>query len=130
MAINKHIYSDLDLTFRKVPSTGDVSMKYDEQAVIRSIRNLLSTNLYEKLFQPTIGSTLNKLLFEPITQLTASLIEDEIVRMINNYEPRATISQLFVTAAPDSNQFNVSLYVLIGNITIPSQINLILTRSR
>jgi phage baseplate assembly protein W len=105
-------------------------MKYDEQAVIRSIRNLLSTNLYEKLFQPTIGSTLNKLLFEPITQLTASLIEDEIVRMINNYEPRATISQLFVTAAPDSNQFNVSLYVLIGNITIPSQINLILTRSR
>jgi phage baseplate assembly protein W len=127
---NKHIYSDLDLTFRKSPSTGDVSMKYDEQAVIKSIRNLLSTNLYERLFQPNVGSSLNKLLFEPVSPLTASLIEDEIARMINNYEPRATISQLFVQASPDSNQFNVSLFVLIGNITIPSQINLILTRSR
>lgn len=127
---NKHIYSDLDLTFRKLPSTGDVSMKYDEQAVIKSIRNLLSTNLYERLFQPNVGSSLNKLLFEPVSPLTASLIEDEIARMINNYEPRATISQLFVQASPDSNQFNVSLFVLIGNIIIPSQINLILTRSR
>ena len=127
---NKHIYSDLDLTFRKTPSTGDVSMKYDEQAVIKSIRNLLSTNLYERLFQPNVGSSLNKLLFEPVSPLTASLIEDEIARMINNYEPRATISQLFVQASPDSNSFNVSLFVLIGNITIPSQINLILTRSR
>ena len=127
---NKHIYSDLDLTFRKLPSTGDVSLKYDEQSVIRSIRNLLSTNLYERLFQPKVGSTLNKLLFEPVSPLTASLIEDEIARMINNYEPRATISQLFFQASPDSNQFNVSLFVLIGNITIPSQINLILTRSR
>jgi phage baseplate assembly protein W len=127
---NKHIYSDLDLTFRKLPSTGDVSMKYDAQAVIRSIRNLLSTNLYERLFQPKVGSTLNRLLFEPVSPLTASLIEDEITRMINNYEPRARISQLFVQASPDSNQFNVSLFVLIGNMTIPSQINLILTRSR
>jgi phage baseplate assembly protein W len=69
-------------------------------------------------------------LFEPVSPLTASLIEDEITRMINNYEPRARISQLFVQASPDSNKFNVSLFVLIGNMTIPSQINLILTRSR
>ena len=130
MAINNHIYSDIDLNFRPNYSTGDIALKYDTQAVIRSIHNLLNTNIYDRLFQPDIGSTLNTLLFEPITQLTASLIEDEIVRIINNYEPRATVSQLFVTAAPDSNQFNVSLYVLIGNITIPSQINLILTRSR
>lgn len=105
-------------------------MKYDEQAVIRSVRALLSTNLYERLFDPELGSTLNRLLFEPVTQLTASLIEDEITRMINNYEPRATISQLIVQASPDSNSFNVSLFVLIGNITIPTHINLILTRSR
>jgi phage baseplate assembly protein W len=130
MAINTHIYSDLDLTFLRQPATGDVSMKYNEQAVIRSIRNLLSTKLYERLFQPTLGSTLNNLLFEPVSSLTASLITDEIVRMINNYEPRASVSQLTVSALPDSNQFNVSLYVLIGNQTSPTAINLILTRSR
>ena len=130
MAINKHIYSDLDLTFLRQPATGDVSMKYDEQAVIRSIRNLISTNRYERLFQPEVGSTLNNLLFEPVSPLTANLIEDEIVRMIKNYEPRATINQINVVATPDSNAFNVSLYVFIGNQTSPTAINLLLTRTR
>lgn len=130
MAINQHIYKDLDLTFNRNPATGDVSMKYDEQAVIRSIRNLLSTNVNEKLFQPTIGSSLSQLLFEPVSPLTASMIEDEVARMITNYEPRATISQLIVSAQPDKNYFNVSLYVLIGNQTQPTAINLILQRTR
>jgi phage baseplate assembly protein W len=129
MATN-YIYSDLDLTFLPSPANGDVSLKYNEQAVIRSIRNLLYTNLYEKPFQPDIGSTLNNLLFEQVTSLTATLIENEISRMITNYEPRATISQLNVTAHPDSNQFNVSLYVFIGNQTTPTAINLLLTRTR
>ena len=130
MATRNHIYSDLDLTFLRQPGTGDVSMKYDEQAVIRSVRNLISTNRYERLFQPEIGSTLNQLLFEPVSPLTANLIEDEIVRMIKNYEPRATISQVIVSARPDDNSFSVSLYVLIGNLTTPTAINLILTRTR
>ena len=130
MAINNHIYSDLDLRFLAQPSTGDVSMRYDEQAVIRSIRNLLSTNLYERLFEPTIGSSIGQLLFEPISPLTASQIEDEVARMIGNYEPRATINQILVSARPDSNSFDVSLSVYIGNQTQPTAINLILTRTR
>ena len=129
MAIN-HIYSDLDLTFLRQPGTGDVSMKYDEQSVIRSVRNLLSTNLYERLFQPTIGSTLNQILFEPVSTLTALQIEDEIVRMIKNYEPRAIISQINVSASPDDNSFSVSLWILIGNQMTPTAISLILTRTR
>lgn len=130
MAINNHIYSDIDLTFLRLPSTGDVAMKYDEQAVIRSIRNLLNTNIYDRLFQPDIGSTLNQLLFEPISSLTATLIQNEIIRTITNYEPRSTINTISVTAAPDSNQFNVSLSVLVGNQTQPTSFSLILQRTR
>lgn len=130
MAINQHIYSDLDLMFLKQPGTGDVSMKYDEQAVIRSIRNLLNTNPYDRLFQPDVGSGLTGLLFEPCTPITATLIENEITRTLTNYEPRATINSLVVSANPGSNQFNVSLSVLVGNRTTPTQINLILQRTR
>jgi phage baseplate assembly protein W len=129
MATN-YFYSDLDLTFLKKPVDGDVSMKYNEQAVIRSIRNLLATNRFEKLFQPEIGSTINQLLFEPVSPLSASLIEDEIARMIDNYEPRATISQIEVSANPDSNSFAVYIAVFIGNQASPTAINIILTRSR
>ena len=130
MATNQHIYSDLDLTFLRQPATGDVAMKYDEQAVIRSIRNLLSTNLYEKPFRPDIGSQLNSLLFENVTPITATLIENEIIRMLNNYEPRATINSLNVSAQPDRNQFNVFLSVYIGNQTTPTAFSILLQRTR
>lgn len=105
-------------------------MRYDEQSVIRSIRSLLSTNVGERLFQPNVGSTINSLLFEPISPLTASQIEDEAVRVISNYEPRASINEVLVIAKPDSNSFQLYLSVFIGNQTSPTTINLILKRSR
>lgn len=130
MAITNHIYSDLDLTFLPNPVTGDVSMKYDEQSVIRSVRNLLSTSPYDRLFQPDLGSSLNNLLFEPVSPITATLIQNEIIRTITNYEPRVTINTLNVTANTDGNQFNVSLSFFVGNKTSPTAINIILQRTR
>lgn len=127
---NQHIYSDLDLTFRRQPAKGDVSFSYDEQAVIRSIRGLLDTNKYERLFQPDLYAGLRALLFEPCTPITASLMEDEITRVIKNFEPRAKIYQVNVTSTPDQNAFAASVYVFIGNKTTPTAINLILKRTR
>jgi phage baseplate assembly protein W len=129
MATN-HIYSDLDLNFRPTPSTGDVSVRYDTQAVVSSIRNLLFTNQYDRPFQPEINSGLNSLLFEPVSSITATLIESEIVRVLTNYEPRAKIDNIYVSALPDQNYFNVSLSVYIGNLTSPTAINLKLQRTR
>jgi phage baseplate assembly protein W len=129
MAIT-HLYSDLDLNFRPALSTGDVALRYDTQAVISSIKNLLFTNPYERLFQPDIGSGLNALLFEPLTSITATLIENEIIRIITNYEPRAQINTLTVVAKPDQNYFIVNLSVYIGNQTSPTAINLLLQRTR
>lgn len=127
---NKYIYSDLDLTFRRQPGKGDVSFSYDNQAVIRSVKNLLQTRPYDRLFQPTLGTTLYNLLFEPCTELSANLIRDEVERMINNYEPRAIIQGLDVVASPDQNSFNVTIYAFIGNQTTPTSINVTLQRIR
>lgn len=130
MTTLKKIYSDIDLTFTPSPSTGDVSMSYDEQSVIRSVRNLLMTNFYERPFQPTLGSNLNALLFEPISAITSSSLETEITNVINNYEPRATIDNVKVVAIPDANAFHVNLSFYIGNNTTPSAVNILLERSR
>jgi phage baseplate assembly protein W len=118
------------MTFLPIPATGDVALLFDERSVIRSIRNLLFTNTYERLFQPDVGGTLRNLLFEPNTPLTATLIQNEIIRVLTNYEPRARITSINVTAMPDDNQFNVNLQVLIGNLTTPTAINLLLERTR
>ena len=130
MATIKKLYSDLDLTFRRLPVSNDVALSYDEQAVIRSVRNLLLTNFYERLFQPTLGSNIDTLLFEPITVLTAGLIKAEIRNVINNFEPRVSIQDIVVEPSPDKNAFKVTLSFFIGNNTLPTAFNLLLERSR
>jgi phage baseplate assembly protein W len=130
MAQLQNIYSDLDLRFIPQPGTKDVSMSYDTQAVIRSVTGLLLTKPYERLWSPTVGSGIDSLLFEPISNLTATLLQNEIIRTINNWEPRATIATIDVVAAPDQNGYSVSLFFYVGNNTTPTGIQLILQRSR
>jgi phage baseplate assembly protein W len=130
MANLQKVYSDIDLTFSRRPGTNDVSMRYDDQAVIASVRNLLLTNFYERPFQPNVGSNLDKLLFEPVNDLTANILETEIRNVINNYEPRAKIDSLQITSNPNQASFSVYLRFYIGNNTTPTAVNLILQRSR
>jgi phage baseplate assembly protein W len=130
MANLQKVYTDLDLTFSRRPGTNDVSMRYDDQAVIASVRNLLLTNFYERPFQPNVGSNLDKLLFEPVNDLTANILETEIRNVINNYEPRAKIDSLQITSNPNQASFSVYLRFYIGNNTTPTAVNLILQRSR
>lgn len=124
------IYSDLDLTFSRIPGKNDVALSYDDKAVIRSVRNLLMTNFYDRVFQPKIGSNINKLLFEPISDITASIIEDDILTTIKNYEPRVSINLIEVVADLDRNAFSVKLQFYIGNNSTPTAVNLLLQRSR
>jgi phage baseplate assembly protein W len=126
----KKIYSDLDLTFKRVPGTNDVALRYDENAVIASVRNLLLTNFYERPFQPDVGSNLNRLLFEPATEVTASILDTEIRNTIKNYEPRVAIDELEITLNEDGNSFLVYLSFYVGNNSVPTAVNLILQRSR
>ena len=130
MAKLKKIYSDLDLTFRKVPGTNDIALRYDDQAVVSSIRYLLLTNFYERPFQSTIGSNMTALLFEPSSGVTASIMKDEITNVINNFEPRATIDSINVTATSDGEGFTVNLSVFISNNTSATNISLLLQRTR
>jgi len=130
MANIQHNYSDLDLRFLANPVTGDVSFSYDDQAVIRSVRNLVSTNPYERLWQPQIDCGVQSLLFEPLTSLTATLIQDEITRIISNFESRATIAQVNVSPQPNSNSFAVNMVFYINNSLTPTAINIILQRAR
>jgi len=130
MAKLQKIYSDLDLTFNRMPVTNDIALSYDEQAVIRSVRNLLLTNYYEKPFQPNIGSNIDKLLFEPVNSLTAGLIADEIKTVVTNYESRVKIDTITVKPNLDGNSFTASVQFFIGNNTSPTAVNLFLQRSR
>lgn len=124
------IYSDIDLRFIPQPGTKDISISYDDQSVIRSVRNLLLTKPYERLWNPTLGSDIDGLLFEPLSTITANLLRDEIIRTITNWEPRVKIASIDIVPYPDQNGYNASMFFYIGNNTTPTGINLILKRSR
>lgn len=123
-------YSDLDLTFTMHPVRKDVVISIDDQAVIRSVRNLILTNHYERPFHPEIGSNVRKMLFEPISPLTANYLQREIEDTIKNYEPRVKLQQVIVQVEPDYNYYQAIISFYINNRTEPTTVNFILQRLR
>jgi phage baseplate assembly protein W len=123
-------FKDLDLNFNIHPVKKDLVKSIGERAVINSIKNLVSTNHYEKPFNPSFGSNLRRLLFENADRFTASLIEREITEVIENFEPRARVSSVIVSPTEDLNAFNVQLEFYIVNQTDPITITFFLERIR
>ena len=123
-------FKDLDLNFNIHPVRKDISKSIGPMAVVNSIKNLILTNHYERPFQPDIGSNVRRLLFENLDNITATTIKDEIERTIVNYEPRATVKTINVTADYNNNGFKVYLEFFIVNQTAPIVINFLLERIR
>ena len=130
MANITNVYSDIDLTFSRQPITGDVSLVLDNRAVISSVKNLLQTNFYDRPWQPSLGSNVNALLFENITSLMETTIEQEIRNVINNFEPRVTIDKINVSANTQEDGYKITLQFFIGNNTQATQVSVFLERTR
>jgi phage baseplate assembly protein W len=123
-------YSDLDLDFQINPITGDINKKKGADAIKRSIRNLVFTNFYERPFKSSIGSNIPSLLFDNVDIITASQIEDALIKLINTYEPRVRLTTVTVFADIDNHGFNVVLEYIILNTETPVTFNLFLERIR
>lgn len=130
ITVRKYNYSDLDLDFIAHPTTGDVVRKFGEDAIKRSLRNLVLTNFYEKPFRPGIGSNVTKLLFENATPVVSNMISDAIREMARNYEPRIDVQQVSVKFSDADNGYNVSIVFIILNRNEPVNINFFLERIR
>lgn len=130
MATINKVYSDIDFTFTKKPVTGDVALSYDSQAVSRSIRNLLNTKNYDRLFNPDLGSKLSGLLFENMSPVLSVSMENMITNMIDTYEPRARLQSVKVTPRPDLNAYAVYVSFYTENTTLPTTTTILLERNR
>lgn len=86
----KKIFSDIDLDFTPNPFTKDISIKYDEDSVKRSIRNLILTGKNERLFQPEIYSGIKELLFQNFGSVQIVTLQSRLEEMLIISEPRIT----------------------------------------
>jgi len=109
------VYSDLDLFFGKKSSDRDISVVTDVQAVKRSIRNLVLLNTYEKPFHPEISSGVRDMLFELMTPVTAAILGRQIENVIENFEPRARLTNVRTIPNYDRNSYAVTIEFYIVN---------------
>ena len=123
-------FSDLDLDFSAHPVTKDVVKKLNDNAIAGSIRNLLLTSHYERLFNPELGSNLKKMLFEPIDNITTSIIQGMILQTIQNYEPRVTIQDVIATPDYDNDRYDIKIVFFVNNTLEPSVVSFFLERVR
>ena len=114
-------FKDISMTFQVNPLNSDLIGLKNENAIARSVRNIVFTLPGEKFFDEDFGSRISASLFENIDDISAAEIVDEIRQSINNYEPRVEL--LDVQAFPnfDNNQFDVLIVYEIIGADVPAQ---------
>lgn len=123
-------YSDIPNSFAQTPFGNELSKITNERSITQSIKNLIYTNLGERLFQPTVGSDIMSMLFEPNFTDYINEIEMYIMRTIENYEPRAEVIQVLFPEVFDENSVEITIIYRVINNAEPITLNLVLKRVR
>ena len=114
-------FKDINLSFKRHPVTNDVLTVSNEDAIKRSVKNIIFTILGEKPFEPEFGSVINQSLFDLNTSLNEIRVSDEIKTSLQNYEPRISNIEATVSIYPDSNELNCTVQYDIVGIPAPTQ---------
>ena len=114
-------FKAINLSFSAHPVTKDITVLKNENAIKRSVRNIVNTIPRERFFNPELGSDVRSSLFNFVDYGTASVIEKQIQIAIENFEPRVDNLQINVFPRPDSNEFEVNVIFDIIGQQFPTQ---------
>ena len=123
MAINRisRAFKDISLSFNPHPVTKDLTILKNENAIKKSVRNLVQTIPTERFFNSILGSEVRDSLFDFVDFGTASAIQDQIEITIQNFEPRVENVVVEVEPRPDLNEFEVTVIFDIVGQELPTQ---------
>tara|TARA_B100000925_G_scaffold80423_1_gene57051 strand:+ start:428 stop:832 length:405 start_codon:yes stop_codon:yes gene_type:complete len=115
-------FKDVNLSFTPHPITKDLTVLRNDDAIKRSVRNIVQTIPTERFFNSILGSDVRDLLFDNFIDFgTASAIEDQIKISIENFEPRVDNLEVNVEPRPDQNEFEVNVIFDIIGQEFPTQ---------
>ena len=114
-------FKDISMSFQSNPLNNDLIAIKNDNAIARSLRNIVFTLPGEKFFNESFGSRITESLFDNIDDITAAVIVDEISESIENNEPRVELKN--VQAYPDyeNNSFDVNIQYNVIGTEIPTQ---------
>ena len=124
-------FKDISLSFKRHPVTNDILALRNEDAIKRSVRNLVETINEERFFNPLIGSRIRESLFEVPDNTIRATLKAQIENSILNFEPRVNLTDVIINHPNDTNDLEVTVvYDIIGQEATPQEITFILQPTR
>ena len=124
-------FKDISMSFQANPLNNDLIGLKNENAIARSVKNIVFTVPGEKFFNENFGSEITASLFENINEVSAAEIEDQIRESIENFEPRVNLINVEAIPNFDNNQFDaVVTYEIIGMDIPPQELQFVLQPTR
>lgn len=114
-------FRDISLSFTKNPVTNDIIILRNEDAIKRSVINLVRTSIGERFFNSLLGSEINKTIFELNLPENTSYLAEKIEILLENFEPRIDVEDVVVENVIDSNEVNVKISYNIVGLPFPQQ---------
>jgi phage baseplate assembly protein W len=106
---DKRVSVGIDFPFARVPNQDGYfkTTKTTVESIKNNIKLLLQTEQGERVFQPTLGMNLKRLLFEQITEDTTIEIENNIVDTFERWLPFVDLRDIQINT--DNNQVNINI---------------------
>ena len=124
-------FKDISMTFQSNPLNDDLIALKNENAIARSIRNIVFTLPGEKFFNSSFGSRITESLFDNIDEITATIIVDEIRESIETYDDRVQVIDVLADPNFENNGFDVTITYEINGRNGPAQeLQIVLQSSR
>lgn len=118
MSIVSRSFKDISLSFSKHPITNDILVIKNEDAIKKSVMNLVKTRIGERFFNSLLGSRVNESLFELSYSGINIALENEISNLLSNFEKRISVKNVIAEVIDDEYELNIKIiYNIVG---IPS----------
>lgn len=114
-------FRDISLSFTRNPVTNDIIAIRNEDAIKKSVINLVRTRIGERFFNNLLGTSVEDSLFELNTSDVTTILDDEIKTLLENFEPRIKVSEVLVESLMDSNELNIKIQYDIVGLPFPQQ---------
>ena len=112
------VFSDISLSFSKHPVTNDIGKITDVNAITNSMRNILTTRLGERPFEPDYGSRIYESLFEMVDFISLDAAASRAREALEFWEPRVEILNVSPEANPDRNEIQLTIeFYIIGAVS-------------
>lgn len=114
-------FKDISLSFSRHPVTNDILAIKNEDAIKKSVINLIRTRIGERFFNNLLGTSVDNSLFELNGTEISIILDEEIKTILNNFEPRIIVRNVNVESVDDSNELNIKISYDIVGLPFPLQ---------